>query len=320
MELDKVKIRVTREILFQKFSQEQIMEYYFGEPVKLKKGYKNPFRKDQFPTCFFFYKQNGELVFMDFTAGKPMTCIDVANARVGTFLSYSAIYHDLSGVHSHSLPTPTIQFDKEESQAETIIKVEIMPYDQKDLEFWAQFNISLAILKHFNVRRVKRAWINGELRYMNVERDRCYRYIENDKIKLYRPNNKKMKFRNNYIVEFEAMSVLPRTGDLLVISKSMKDVMTLYSLGIVAVCPKSEGNILNPETMESFFTHFKEVCIWYDADATGLQKSMAVYELYKDKGIRRLVHNPLLGKDVSDIVKNHGIEELKQLCKQLEIL
>jgi hypothetical protein len=320
MELDKVRVKVSRDMLFDKFSQEQIMEYYFGEPVLLKKGYKNPFRKDKYPTCFFFYKQKGQLVFMDFSLGKPMTCIDIAELYHGKPMSYQEIYEEMSKITYLDLPKPTIEFNKDEVLSETVIKVEVMPYDKEDIAFWAQFNIGLATLKHFNVRRVKRAWINGQLRYINLDRDRCYRYIDDDRIKLYRPHNKKMKFRNNYIKEYEAMNFLPEQGDLLVITKAMKDVMTLHSIGITAICPRSESSVLSEEVMKSLLHRFQKVFVWYDADTTGNAKSDEVYFKYKEFGLRQMKHHGFLGKDVSDIVKTNGIEKLKEICKQLETL
>jgi hypothetical protein len=320
MELDNIRLRVTKEMLYAKFSQEQIMEFYFGEAIKLKQKYKNPFRNDKFATCPFFYKKNGQLVFMDFSVGKPLTCIDMAELRHGRPVGYQEIYYEMSNLKLIDVPRPTIQFNKEDVLNETVIKVEVMPYDQRDLEYWAQFNISLSTLKHFNVRRVRRAWINGQLRYINLDRDRCYRYVEGDRFKLYRPHNKKMKFRNNYVHEYEGLNQLPLTGNLLVITKSMKDIMTLHSIGITAVCPHSESAILSPESIEEFVYRFQKVCIWYDADPTGQAKSLEMHALYKHQGVERLSHDAVLGKDVSDIVKEHGIEKLKEVCKQLEIV
>jgi len=320
MELENIKTIITRQVLFNKFSQEQIMEFYFGEPVKLKKAYKNFSRNDKSATCYFFYKRSGELVFMDFGLGKWINCLDMASLRNGGEISYRQVYEQMSNITPSKLPIPTITFDKDDTQSTTTIKVEVMPYEAADLAFWNQFNISLEILKHFNVRKVKRAWTNGQLTYINVDRDPCYRYIENDRIKLYRPKNKKMKFRNNYIQEFEGTTVLPQQGDTLVITKSMKDIMTLYSIGITAVSPRSESAILDSVLLSDFLKAYKKVVLWYDADTTGEERSAKMYEMYKDQGLKRVTHDPILGKDVSDIVKTHGINKLIELCKQLEIL
>lgn len=320
MELNTVRVKIDRKVLFETFSQEEIMEYYFGEPVKLKRAYKNPFRDDKSAKNYFFYKTNGQLVFMDFAVGKPLSCIDMANLRQDRELSYQDIYYEMSGLGTLNMPKPTIKFDKDDVLNETVIKVEVMPYSKKDLEFWAQFNITLDILKHFNVRRVNRAWINGQLRYMNVDSDPCYRYIEGDRIKLYRPLNKAMKFRNNYIHDFEGYSLLSYVGKTVVITKSMKDIMTLYSLGIPAISPKSETSTLNSDIMETLLANYQNVFLWYDADKTGEDRSQAIYEEYKDRGIKLARHDKELGKDPSDIVKNHGKEKLKEICNQLGML
>lgn len=318
MDLSNIKTRVNKEKLLTIFSQEQIMEFYFGEPVKLRQRYLNPFRDDSYPKCYFFYTRMGALVFNDFSLSKQFDCFQIANLRVGYAIGPQAIYEQMANLNPIDLPVPTISYNKEDAESETTIKVEVMPYTEQDLKFWAQFNITLNILKKFNVRRVQRAWISGSLKYINVDRDPCYRYIEGDRIKLYRPFNKKMKFRNNYTQELEGSSVLPEKGNKLIITKSTKDVMVFSSIGLNAVSPRTEASILSEETMENLFNRFKKVYVWYDADPTGENMSEKMKDKYKS--LIRISHNPLLGKDTSDIVKEHGIQKLIELCKQYEIL
>ena len=43
---------------------------------------------------------------------------------------------------------------------------------------------------------------------------------------------------------------LPAEGELLVVTKSMKDVMCLYSLGITAIAPNSENLFLTESQFE----------------------------------------------------------------------
>ena len=320
MDLSTIKTNklVSREELLTIFSQEQIMEYYFGEPIQLRHAYLNPFREDNTPKCYFFYTRVGVLVFNDFSLGKQFDCFQIANLRAGKSLSSHHMYQQMSNLQPLELPTPTIQYNKEENEQETVIKVEVRPYTQKDLEFWGQFNIDLKTLKKYNVRRVKKVWIYETLTYMDSDRDPCYRYIEGEKIKLYRPFNKDKKFRNNYTQELEGAFVLPAKGNKLIITKSTKDVMVFSTIGLNAVSPRSESSLLSEETMEDLFSRFKQVFIWYDADATGEEKSQKMVSKYPQ--LVRITHNAQLGKDTSDIVKTHGITKLIELCKQYEIL
>lgn len=323
MNLNNIVVKVDKYELFNKFTQEQIMEYYFGSPIVLKKKYKNPFREDKIPTCTFYYSQAGKLMFHDFGLGKKFDCIDMANLRCGRVLSFSEIHHQMTNLKLNA-PFSKI-FDAPEKQStldynDTSIKVQLQAFTEKDLAFWRQFNITPDILKKFNVRRVHRAWINGTLRYINVDKDPCYRYLEKDRIKLYRPFSRDSKFRNNYTVRVEGLSHIPDKGNTLVITKSMKDIMTLASIGITAVCPKSETSTVYKEDIDNLLERFSKVYIWFDADNVGEKTSQAMYELFKDKGLLRITHNLELGKDPSDVVKNQGIDKLIELCKQCEII
>ena len=49
--------------ILERISQEQIMEYYLGISVKLDILLKSPLRKDENPTCSFYYNQHGRLRF-----------------------------------------------------------------------------------------------------------------------------------------------------------------------------------------------------------------------------------------------------------------
>ena len=60
MEITLEPIRVTKEMILKKVSQEQLMEHYLGIPVK-KGLFKSPLRKDKNPTCSFYWNKNGDL-------------------------------------------------------------------------------------------------------------------------------------------------------------------------------------------------------------------------------------------------------------------
>jgi hypothetical protein len=322
MNIDSLKIKISKDQLLAKFSQETIMEYFFQDIVRLGRFYVNPFRDDKTPGCRFFYNREGVLVFNDFSNNKQYDFFHIASLRRSQTMTVYDIYNELSGINFKLLPKPTIKFrDDEDRQINTTIKVEIMPYEKSDFDYWAQYNIDLSILKRFNVRRVNKFWINEVLKYIDLRNDPCYRYVEEDRFKLYRPfGGKKYKFRNNYISELEGMTCLPSEGDKLIITKSMKDIMMFYSMGLPAVCPPSETALISETTMKELTSRFKEVFIWFDQDQTGLERSEILYERYKELGVVRLNHNPKLGKDTSDIMKNQGKDKFIEICKQCEIL
>lgn len=318
MNLDAIRTKIDTEKLLEIVSQEQIMEFYFGQPIKLRQAYLNPFREDKYPKCYFFYTKSGQLVFNDFSLNKQFNCFVMANLRVGRKLTAAEIHEQMVKLTPLEMPKPTIKYDPEDEESNTVIKVEVMPYRPEDLAYWRQFNIDLPTLKKFNVRKVRKSWLNGTLRYLDSQRDPCYRYIEGDRIKLYRPFNKKYKFRNNYNLQLECMSVLPAKGNKLIITKSTKDVMVFSTIGLNAICPTTEAAQITQENLDELFSRFNKIYVWYDADETGNRMSDTLCS--RDKRLIRVTHSPILGKDTSDIVKIHGIQKLIELCKQSEIL
>ena len=55
---------------------------------------------------------------------------------------------------------------------------------------------------------------------------------------------------------------LPKDGgDLLIIQKSMKDVMCMYELGIIAIAPNSENLFLNDNQLEKVKNKFKRIIV-----------------------------------------------------------
>ena len=53
--------------------------------------------------------------------------------------------------------------------------------------------------------------------------------------------------------------MLPKTGDSVVITKSLKDVMCLYEYGISAIAPCSENMFLTDSQYEKLKNRFKHI-------------------------------------------------------------
>jgi DNA primase len=70
--------------------------------------------------------------------------------------------------------------------------------------------------------------------------------------------------------------MLPKTGDYLVVTKSLKDVMTLYSLGISAIAPISENCFLSESQYNRLKERFKYIILLYDNDRPGLRAMLSI--------------------------------------------
>lgn len=326
MDLNSLDIRPSVQALYELLGQERIMSYYFNQEVNLKKKYVNPFRDDTNPNCSFRWTKTGNLYFTDYATEQVYySPLEIACLRTG-YQFPDILYKIESDFKISSLNLD----DKEKLRAESKltvppevspanIKVKLTKFNKSDLEYWGQFGISPTVLKYFDIRKVDKAWIQDNIWYLHNDFDPCYRYKEKDKFKLYRPfANKKVKFRSSYFGGIlEGYTQLPHKGENLVITKGLKDVMVLFSLGINAVAVRSENTPVSENAFEILQSRFKNIYLWFDADEAGIKGCKKMSEKYD---IPCIFHDGSLGKDPSDIVKNHGINKLKELCQQYKLL
>lgn len=329
MDLTSIEIRPNVQTLYKLLGQEQLMEFYFGEKINFRNKYKNPFRSDKHATCFFKWSQGGNLYFIDYATEKiHYNCIDIAQMRTG--YEYPDILYKIESdfqLKNFSLEdrlglkieVDSLKTVKPAEVKPASIKVKLTRFTQKDLEYWAQFGVTPSILKFFDIRRVDKAWIADNIWYINNDFDPCYRYKEKDKFKLYRPfAEKRVKFRTNFFGGMlEGYTQLPHKGSILVITKGTKDVMTLHSIGVNAVAVRSETTPISENAYELLKARFDNIYVWFDADRAGIEGSQKISEMFD---IPVLYHHASLGKDISDIYKEHGKDKLIKLCQELKIL
>jgi hypothetical protein len=114
----------------------------------------------------------------------------------------------------------------------------------------------------------------------------------------------------------QGKGMLPQSGDLLIVTKSLKDVMSMFEMRITAIAPPSEHQFLP----ENYFTkqkqRFNKIVMLWDNDSVGVKKSKEFSEKYKIPFI--LIPESYQDcKDISDVVHKYGFEEATKLLKQL---
>lgn len=311
--------KISREDILAKISEKDIFEKYMGESISIGKKYRNPFRNDKTPGCYFkVSSSSGRLLFYDHATDKVYyDCFDFAHFRTGLSGTelYNHIYYDLrlelraNVIFTESKPT---------IKEKTTIKTLLTKFNDFDYKYWEQYNITPSILNFFNVRKCAKTWINDYFWKASTENNPIYRYRQKDKIKLYRPleRNKENKFRNNYEGGIlDGWLQLPYCGDTVFIQKALKDVMAMYSLGYSAVGVRSETTMISKNSLELLKSRFKNVIPYMDKDEAGL-KMLEKYE--KEFGLKG-IHHPLdKPKDASDWIKENINEYQIWLEKELE--
>ena len=140
-----------------------------------------------------------------------------------------------------------------------------------------------------------------------------FKKINNDKVsyKIYQPFNKHYKWMNNanYSVH-QGYTQLPEKGDLLIITKSLKDVMSIKDvMGISSVGLQSESVMMKQSVMDEYKYRFTKVICLFDNDKAGKRLSVDFAETYNIP----YFFMPELPKvtDFSDLVKSIGIDKAR---------
>ena len=317
--------KITKELILSRFSEEQLMEYYLHIPVK-KGLFRSPLRRDKQPTCSFYRNKSGTLIFKDFATGQHLNIFDVVQSifRCDYFESLRIIANDFGIVRDNALHknpgkinlNPIKIKDKEISK----IQIEVQEFTDGELKWWGKYGISKDILKRFNVYSCKHVFLNDQLfaesqqhcpifgyygkKYQGLELWRCYF-----------PKRTSFRFITNWpSKKIQGYDQLPKKGKLLVITKSMKDSMCLYSCGITACAPNSENLFISDKVLEDLKSRFKNIVVLYDNDRPGLY-NMAKIRREHPELTYVFIPKRYGSKDISDFYKDHGRKETLNLIK-----
>jgi hypothetical protein len=295
-------------------SEEEIFKYYTG--LSPNEQHRSPLRdyilingvkNTDFTPSFIYGNKYGKWRFRDFGLGIGGDCVEYVKIKFS--LNYPSalnkIADDFNIIQTNTITTAPVQ---ESTIKDTKIEVRIISWNKHNLKYWYDYGISKQTLQYYNVHPISHYWING--RRFVTESSYCY-LLDNNVIKILNLNNKKFKWVGNFKSgTFEGYSQIPEKNELLIITKSLKDVMVLYELGYVSIAPTTETYQIPPSFLSRLQTKFRNIIFFYDNDIAGLREM----DKYKDYPY---IFIPFNVKDISDYSKNRGILEAQELMKWL---
>lgn len=303
--------QITKNYLLSKYSEETYMSYYLGLPIK-KGLFKNPLRKDRKVTCSFYRNKSGELVFHDFATGQHLTFIGVVmekyNINYGQALK--CIAKDFNLISSDKNYTAVIKDSpKFVSNGPAKIGVEIKDFTKEELNWWKSYGITPDLLKKYHVYSCKNIFLNDNLFTTGNRLTFGYyggKINGHELWRIYYSQKKEYRFLTNWpSKKIQGFEQLPDKGKLLVITKSMKDVMCLASLGITAIAPNSENIFISNNVLEDLKRRFKYIIVLYDNDSAGISNMKKIKRKYPDL-IYFWIPRKYEAKDISDFYKKYG--------------
>lgn len=315
-----IEPKITKEYLLEKNSEETYMAHYLGVPVT-KKLFKSPLRVDNHTTCSYFRGKSGILYFKDFATGQ---CLDFVNV---VMCKYNCNYYEALdtiakdfGYKSGSIkPIPVVKAQPRfEGTKQTFIQVEIKDFSEAELKWWNTFGITKDILKRFNVYSCKSIFLNGSLHSQSLQHMPIYGYYfgkkENiEQWRLYYPRKSSFRFIGNVSSKIvQGHKQLPKKGKLLVITKSLKDVMSMYAYGIIACAPNSETIFMTDKMLNDLKQRFDRIIVMFDNDKPGIAAMRKLKKQYPDLEYF-FIPRKYKAKDFSDLRALYGKDKTKEL-------
>ena len=305
------KTGITLEWILSRVTEYEIYSHYLGQ-FKVGAIYNSPFRKDKNPSFGIYYsKKANKLLFKDHGTGDCGGIVKFVSLMTGK-TDYNEILEDIVSKLSITSKTKLDSTKQYIPTGDTVIGIVRQPWTLADIGYWSMFHISQKTLEKFNVNSIKYYLCNGIVKGVYSDTNPMYAYKVFNNFKIYRPlADKYHKWRNNLTQDdIQGYQQLPKKGNILIITKSLKDVMCLYEMGIPAISPSSESTWISDTALEALKKRFKRILVCFDRDGPGIRN---LRKISLKTGLEPiLVNKQFKAKDISDAIKLNGFETIKQ--------
>lgn len=314
---------ISQKAILERVSEYDLWVYYLGH-CKLNKAFNSPLRKDKKPSAVLFVASNSRILFKDFATGE---IYDIFKFIQTLGYDYRDTLYKIDsdfqlGFNSKAVKPNKIpvisdykpEYNKKLSQ----IMIKRKSWDKKALDYWKEYNVSLDILESYKVSSIQYFWVVKDKNVHLYEAKNptfCYDLGE-QKYKIYRPYEHNYRFITNAENDvLQGVDNLPNSAELLVITKAMKDVMVLHSLGYNAVAVQSESSFPSEPVINALKCRFGRIIVLFDNDDPGVKGS----EKFCSKFGLDCISLPKDSKckDIAEYIKLHGQKQTKYLLKWL---
>lgn len=330
MIVGKTSSSISRNEIFSKFSESQILSSVFPEITSLPCLMCSPLRQDKHPSFSIYMSNGGHIYYKDHATGERGGLLDLlCNYWNCTFNQVlDKLCTILIGNGEITIKPKQIKtLTRKEADQLSKVQVVVRPWRDYDYEYWASYGVEKQWLKYAEIypishkiitkkdsetgKSVKHIFSSDKYAYCFVERKE-----NNLQIKIYQPFNKKgfkwcSKMDGSVI---GLWTKIPEYGDRVVICSSMKDALCLScQCHIPTLCLQGEGYNISETACKELKRRYKKVFICFDTDAPGRKDAE---KLSRETGFTNIVPDLGSEKDLSDYFKSlENKEDFKQLEK-----
>lgn len=315
---------ISKEEILYKISEYDIFKKYIHNFIELDVSFMSELRNTDTANCRITDKYNS-LIYKDFKSGDSYDCWNYIMKK------YYCSFHESLNIVATDFNIRKLEYKNE------IIPIGILPNSIKlnytakkekskliitkqnwniiDYNFWSQYEIDFNTLDFYNVVSAKYTFlIKNNLRYcFNYSKVKPrYAYLFDNSTKAYSPYEDKVGkwMYDGDSDNIEGWNQLDETGDYIILTKGLKDVMDYHKLDINAIALPSENSVFKENLIRNILERFDKIIINLDNDTQGVISTNKIINQYSFDHFYIDEH-----KDLSDWIKNNSLEQAKIMIK-----
>lgn len=301
---------VPREWVFEHYLK--LTERLCGQSLKIKSAFNT---SDKVPSMCIYTDSKGHYKFKDFSSGYGGDGLNLVMYLYNLDSRGKASFRIMDDYNIFISNNTYVPLNYKPQSKYVVSDYEMRHWTTLDQGYWKNFKLSSSILEGHNVHPLSFYTMVKEdegvlLDKVHITGNFIYGYFRQDGTlyKIYTPKNKDNKFIkvHDYIQGFDQLEYKSK---YLIITSSLKDLMCFKKLGIAGIetiAPDSENSVIPENFMKPLLQKYQKTIVLFDNDDPGRKSA----EKYKDKYGFDYV-NLDMSKDLSDSVKDHGVEAVR---------
>jgi len=329
------KTLVSKKGLLEYLQDIDVYNLYSDEPVDLAvNGRLSPLREEKNSSFGYFIGESGEICFNDFVLGSG-DFVRFVELKFGLtfFEALSQIATDFNLIrhfkckemqkYNKTTDSQNVKSRDEILRGVNVNKLGVRARGWKayDLAYWQQFGITKTVLDYYNVKPIDYIFFDTNKPAVQADKYAYVFYEYKDgmhTMKIYQPFSKNFKWLNNHNDSiWQGWAQLPKNGSELIITKSLKDVMSIVNtLGIPSVALQSESVMPKQSVLDELDARFETLYLLYDNDFDkdfNIGRALGA-KIVEDQYIIQVeINEKHQCKDFSDLVKKYGQTKAKEI-------
>lgn len=323
---------VDLETILNSVREVDILSYYLGisnVPCIIK----SPLRLDRHPS-FGIYSRDGKKIYYHDFATKDRGSIFQLLMKLWN-VDYNEMLQQIdkdlpkipSCKNNISITKTTLNNNSKTYNKDTNLECKVRPWKSYDFEYWEQYGISEKWLKFGDIYPISHLILTKNGNKFSIPAEKyAYAYVErkdgNISLKIYQPYSTNYKWSNKHDGSvWDLWTKIPEKGEHLIITSSRKDALCIWeNTGIPAMSLQAESYLPKQHVVQQLKDRFKYIYALYDNDFQSDENHGRILgEMMANKFNLIQIEIPIKyrSKDTSDLCKNYGRQQVKEVIFQL---